>query len=102
MDFYALASDLSMLTKPIGDFLFNWQTLIAGILALIGAVVTVRALRKQAREDAERKERASPVTAADEEAEKLILARLAELAPGVPAVLLSAFYVGDPYNAGLR
>jgi len=28
----------------------------------------------------------SPVTAADEEAEALILARLAELAPGVPAV----------------
>ena len=28
----------------------------------------------------------SPVTAADEEAEKLILARLAELAPGVPTV----------------
>jgi len=39
-------------------FLNTWQTLIAGGLALIGAVITVRALNQQAREATERKARA--------------------------------------------
>jgi hypothetical protein len=43
--------------KIVGDILFNWQTLIAGALALIGAWLTVRALKKQARDEAERKTR---------------------------------------------
>lgn len=39
-------------------FLNTWQTLIAGLLALIGAFITVRALNRQARDATERKARA--------------------------------------------
>lgn len=39
-------------------FIYDWQTLIAGVFALVGAIVTVRALRKQAREEVERRARA--------------------------------------------
>jgi hypothetical protein len=47
--------------KIVGDFLLNWQTLIAGILALWGAWLTIKALRKQNGEDAERKMRGARV-----------------------------------------
>jgi len=47
--------------KAVGDFLLAWQTLIAGLLALLGAWLTVRALQNQARQDAERKARAARV-----------------------------------------
>src|SRR5260370_41544433 len=42
----------------------------------------------------------SPVTAADEEAETLILARLAELAPGVPAAAEAAVAAGRLRRTG--
>src|SRR5258708_39739497 len=44
----------------------------------------------------------SPVTAADDEAEKLILARLAELAPGVPAIAEEEVAAGRPPPIGRR
>src|SRR5258708_24102813 len=44
----------------------------------------------------------SPVTAADEEAEKLILARLAELAPGVPAIAEEEVAAGRLPKVGSR
>src|SRR6266851_10448234 len=44
----------------------------------------------------------SPVTAADEEAEKLILARLAELAPGVPAIAEEEVAAGRLPKVGNR
>lgn len=47
--------------KIIGDWLLDWQTLIGGGLALLGAWLTVRALRIQARTDEDRKARAARV-----------------------------------------
>jgi len=47
--------------KTVGDFLLNWQTLIAGLLALLGALLTILLLRNQAREAAERKSRGARV-----------------------------------------
>src|SRR6266550_9343037 len=44
----------------------------------------------------------SPVTAADEEAEELILARLAELAPGVPAIAEEEVAAGRLPKVGSR
>src|SRR5258705_8372682 len=44
----------------------------------------------------------APVTAADEEAEKLILARLAELAPGVPAIAEEEVAAGRLPKIGSR
>src|SRR5580693_1966546 len=44
----------------------------------------------------------SPVTAADEEAEKLILARLAELAPGVPTIAEEEVAAGRLPEVGSR
>ncbi len=44
----------------------------------------------------------SPVTAADEEAEALILARLAEVAPGVPVVAEEMMAAGHKPNPGKR
>jgi hypothetical protein len=48
-----------MYLSAISKALYDWQTLIAGIVAFIGAWFTVRALNKQAREEAERKARAA-------------------------------------------
>ncbi len=44
----------------------------------------------------------SPVTAADEEAEKLILARLAEFAPGVPVIAEEEVAAGRLPKVGSR
>jgi hypothetical protein len=46
----------------MGDFLYRWQTLIAGMLALAGAGWTIWALRRQAQEDSERKFRSARAT----------------------------------------
>lgn len=45
--------------KDVIGFLYNWQTLITGVMALVGAWITIRAVRRQSNDDAERKRRAS-------------------------------------------
>ena len=50
---------VSNLSKIIGDLLYNWQTTIGGGAALLGAVITVRVMTKQARDTAKRKSRAA-------------------------------------------
>jgi hypothetical protein len=41
------------------DFLYRWQTLIAGGIALLGAYITIVALQQQARDERARKSRAA-------------------------------------------
>ncbi len=43
----AMAMGLDSSEKAIGDFLFKWQTLIAGVLALIGAWLTIQSVERQ-------------------------------------------------------
>src|ERR1700744_5925403 len=44
---------------PIVGFIAYWQTLIAGLVALGGAYITVRTMNQQAREATERKRRSA-------------------------------------------
>lgn len=51
--------------KAFPDFLFKWQTLAAGLIAILGALGTIRAMRRKEREEQKRKQRAAIFPLAD-------------------------------------